>query len=267
MFALVLISLTLAGIINVSGFTIHTPIFTPCKRLLRNTQLHLNKNNEDLMDLRIDLTKLSPAEQERLAFIQKLTNEADEFAKAAGFDVDVEVEEKDVASTKWSGQSDVETSRISKNNWGDLAARPGLLSGDILSLLLFAWIGRSNHNEGLDLLNVLGTASPFIISWVVISPLLGAFSRKATSSIKSIPIQLLFPWAVSIPGGLVIRGLLKGVTPPVPFIIVSMVATFVLLTLWRVLFVSAVGGTSDEEYRKAGSFEIFKMIGTLIRRW
>jgi hypothetical protein len=41
----------------------------------------------------------------------------------------------------------------------------------------------------------------------------------------------------------------------------------VLLTLWRVLFVSAVGETSDEEYRKAGSFEIFKMIGTLIRRW
>jgi hypothetical protein len=78
---------------------------------------------------------------------------------------------------------------------------------------------------------------------------------------------LLGGWAVSVPVGLAIRGALKGDIPPTPFIIVSMVATLAFLSVWRFLFVSLIGSTSDEEYREAGFFEVFKMIGTLVRRW
>ena len=40
-------------------------------------------------------------------------------------------------------------------------------------------------------------------------------------------------WIVATPLGLVFRGLSKGYVPPTPFIIVSMVATAVLLVGWR----------------------------------
>jgi hypothetical protein len=36
--------------------------------------------------------------------------------------------------------------------------------------------------------------------------------------------------------GVVLRGVIKGYAPPVPFIIVTLVSTFVILVLARVLF-------------------------------
>jgi len=72
---------------------------------------------------------------------------------------------------------------------------------------------------------------------------------------------------VSLPLALCLRGLLKDGIPPVPFIIVSMISTFVLLTIGRSLYILSVGSTSDEEYKSAGFFEVFKMVGTLIKRW
>lgn len=88
--------LLLAACVCVSGFVTQFS-----GRQVRCISLAMRR--DDMNDLRIDVTKLSPKEQERLAFIQKLTNEADEFAKAAGFAVDKEVEEKEVVDTKWSG--------------------------------------------------------------------------------------------------------------------------------------------------------------------
>lgn len=166
-----------------------------------------------------------------------------------------------------SGQSDVESVRISSNNWSDLLARPGLLATDVLALLLFALIGRSSHNEGFDLSNLLLTAAPFLLAWLALGPLLGAYSRTSTAKLSSIPLRLMAPWAVSIPAALAIRGLVRQAVPPTPFIIVSLVSTLLLLSLSRAVYISLVGETSDEEYRQAGSLEIFKMIGSLMKRW
>jgi hypothetical protein len=63
------------------------------------------------------------------------------------------------------------------------------------------------------------------------------------------------------------RGISKGVVPPTPFILVSLVATFTLLFLGRALYVLSFGNTSDDEYRSAGFFEVFKMVGSLVKRW
>jgi hypothetical protein len=233
----------------------------------RISSVYQRPTNRELNDLRLDENTLSDEEKARLAFIQKLTNEADEFVKEAGFDIDGNIEERDVVDTKWSGQGGLDVTRVSKSNWEDMLTRPGLLCGDMAAFTLFASIGRSNHGEGIDILNVLGTAFPFMLFWVAISPLLGAYTRKATANLKQIPIELIFPWAVSMPCALALRGFLRDAIPPTPFIIVTLVSTFLILTLWRVVYIALVGETSDEEYRRAGSLEIFKMIGSLMKRW
>jgi hypothetical protein len=226
---------------------------------------------DDFEAMKVDESKLSPSEVERLKFIQKLSLEADEMVKAAGFTLDdstdADMIERAIRDTKWAGQSDVEESTLSKNNWADVLNRRGLAVGDLLALVAFAAVGRSNHGEGLDVTGLLATAAPFVVSWFVISPFLGAFSRGATSSKGGAAVGLLGGWAVSMPVALAVRGAIKGEIPPTPFIVVSLVATLAFLTVWRVLFVSLVGETSDKEYKSAGAFEVFKMIGTLVRRW
>lgn len=237
-----------------------------------------NRETEDgsINDMKLDLSKLSKEEQERIAFIQKLTKEANQFAKDAGFPVEddddeldkVELQKVPVINTKWSGQSDMEEVIISKKNPTDILNRPFLFSGDLLAFLSFSAIGRGNHGEDVGIIPILETAAPFILTWLVFSSFLGAYTREATAKqgIK-IVLGILPAWIVSVPSALAIRGYIKDYIPPTPFIIVSFVATFALLFLWRTLYVSATGETTDDEYRKAGFLEVFKMVATLVRRW
>ena len=273
---------------NILLFTSFLLMFVSLASSFRSISLKFNKNrlqklklieNDDLDSLKVDITKLSDKERQRIELINKVTKEADDFALAAGFDVNNSKNErlkslnddnsvtKSVQETKWSGQSDVEETFKSSNTWKDLFDRKLLAFGDVSALLLFVIIGRQSHAEGIDILNVLTTAAPFVFSWLVVSPLVGSYSRDATSSSNSIPIKTLKGWAVSMPFALAIRGLLKGAIPPTPFIIVSLIATYIVLVAWRYLYVVAFGETSDDEYKKAGFFEVFKMIGSLIRRW
>jgi hypothetical protein len=175
--------------------------------------------------------------------------------------------ERAIRETNWSGQSDAEETRISRNNIGDLTSRPGLVFCDCLALVVFAAIGRSSHAEGDGLLQDLVTASPFLVSWLGISPFLGAYSRTATKDVKSIAWGIAPAWAAALPLALIVRGISKGVVPPTPFILVSLTATFALLLLGRALYILTFGNTSDDEYRTAGFFEVFKMVGTLVKRW
>lgn len=259
------VHLSTLGLLMLQLHSLHAFFPSTQSRPLRSSLLLAKRDN--IQDIRLDESTLSDSERERLAFIQKLTSEADQFAKEAGFNVDVEVEEKEIADTKWSGQGGLDVVRVSQNNWGDLVARPGLLITDLFAFTVFATIGRTNHGEGLDPLSIVATAAPFVIGWIAISPLLGAYSRNATAKLSQIPLQLALPWAVATPAALALRGALRGTTPPIPFIVVSMVATLVLLSIARFAYISLTGETSDDEYRKAGSLEIFKMIGTLLRRW
>ncbi len=166
-----------------------------------------------------------------------------------------------------SGQSNVEVSFASENSWSDVKNRLDLAIGDFLALVTFAAIGRNNHDEGLNVFETIGTAMPFLLAWFGVSPFFGTFNRKATASVQSVFLQIVPGWIVTIATAMTIRGVIKGSIPPTPFIIVASVATFLLLSLWRAAYISLVGGTSDEEYRQSGFLEVFKMIGTLIKRW
>jgi hypothetical protein len=52
----------------------------------------------------------------------------------------------------------------------------------------------------------------------------------------STAIKVAKGWALAIPAGIVLRGVIKGYAPPVPFIIVTLISTLVILAGVRVLF-------------------------------
>jgi hypothetical protein len=104
-------------------------------------------------------------------------------------------------------------------------------AGDAGALLIFAAIGRSNHNT--DDGSALTTAMPFIISWALLAPWLGAYKRVDTR--KEAMLAPLPAVAVSVPLGCALRGVLQGYQPALPFWIVALISTTVLLDIWRVM--------------------------------
>jgi hypothetical protein len=106
-------------------------------------------------------------------------------------------------------------------------------------LFIFASIGKASHSDidgSLDLVAVAKTAGPFMLSWLVISPLLGCFTPMATGDLKGAALTASKGWVVAIPLGCIIRGILKGYIPPLPFVIVTMISTWVLLVAGRALY-------------------------------
>jgi hypothetical protein len=203
-----------------------------------------------------------------------LTNEADDLARAAGFPMDYsnlssddDEQEKSIEDTQWSGQSDLDIQKETFNNYEDIKNRPVLAVGDVLALLAFSFVGRGNHDEGLDIFGITSTAAPFVLSWLAITPFLGAYSSESTASKGGVPGKLLPGWIVAVPLALALRGALKGYIPPTAFIIVSMVSTLGFISAWRVLYILTFGETGNAEYRNGGFLEVFKMVGTLVKRW
>lgn len=129
-------------------------------KVFAKTRLFALKNEpteEELDKLKLDVSKLSKDEQERLDRIQKIAMETEDMLVESGLSVrnglktgyynaDTENEAPDpveiaVRDTNWSGQSNVIESRISERNFDDFLSRPGLATGDVLSLLTFALLG------------------------------------------------------------------------------------------------------------------------------
>jgi Protein of unknown function (DUF3054) len=254
---------------SIDSYKIFSRRYTVASRLYSSKR---NDVNDDYALMKIDESKLSPAEIERLAFIQKLTSEADEIIKAAGFSLDdEELDEKmvqrPIKDTKWSGQSDVEESVRSRNNLNDVGSRRGLATGDAAALFVAAAVSRSYFGEGLDALGLLSSAVPFIASWLLISPFLGTFNREATSSKGAVPKGLALGWLISIPIAIAATEFFADVKSSPTSLIFTQVSVFISLGIWRLLYISLIGETSENEFKSAGFFEVFKMIKTLVKRW
>ena len=221
-------------------------------------------------DMVIDESKLSQSERDRLAFIQKLTLEADDIIKAAGFalddeELDADIIQRPIKDTKWSGQSDVEESIRSRNNFKDVIARKGLAVGDISAVIITSSFVPSYFGEDTQVASVILSAAPFLLAWLVVSPFLGTFSRQSTSSKGAVPGGMFLGWLVSAAAAAAIDDKIFGL--PLSQTVVSQIATFATLGLWRVSYISLIGETSDQEYKSAGFFEVFKMIKSLVKRW
>lgn len=120
--------------------------------------------------------------------------------------------------------------------------RPLLAVIDTIALIIFAAIGKSSHTTtgDIDILAVLLTAFPFVTSWLLTSPITNVYSPDDTSDTSNILLstakKVVKGWGVAIPLGVILRGAIKGYAPPVPFVIVTLISTFVILVLGRVLF-------------------------------
>lgn len=110
----------------------------------------------------------------------------------------------------WSGQASMDSPELAgTSSYGDLGRRLDLVTGDIVSLLTFAYIGRVSHgNAALDI-GLFNTALPFIVTWLAVSPLLGAYTRASTANVSRTIQSLARSWAIAVPMGLGLRGKLQ----------------------------------------------------------
>ena len=118
----------------------------------------------------------------------------------------------------------------------DVKERPVVVAGDTLAFMVFAAIGRANH--GSDDGSVLLTALPFLLSWILVSPILGAY--KPSQTLNQAVISILPAWLMSVPLGCAVRGVVQDRMPALPFWIVALVATGVLLGGWRAAYFQAL---------------------------
>jgi Protein of unknown function (DUF3054) len=135
--------------------------------------------------------------------------------------------------------------------------RPGLALVDLISLLAFAAIGKASHAAGdgsilEEMAGVATTAFPFVVSWFATSFVTGVYGRLKTSDddddaddpklpsasrvVAASWAQTARGWILAIPLGCVGRGLLRGYPPPIPFVVVTMIATLVILGAARMAY-------------------------------
>mmetsp|Transcript_10919 Transcript_10919/g.16353 ORF Transcript_10919/g.16353 Transcript_10919/m.16353 type:complete len:228 (-) Transcript_10919:261-944(-) len=120
-----------------------------------------------------------------------------------------------------------------------LAARPVLAALDMISILLFAAVGKASHSAvdgSIDLFAVGVTALPFLVSWFSIAPLLGSYDALATQDAVGALLYAARGWGVAVPVGCALRGVIKGYIPPTSFVIVTMISTLVILGGSRALY-------------------------------
>ena len=123
----------------------------------------------------------------------------------------------------------------------DRAAAP-LVVGDVVALLAVLTIGVINHSGSAFVLenpgHMVGVYAPFLISWALVAPLVGAYSAGAAETAKSSLPLVIRSW---IPAA-VIGFLLRGFVPVFPgglhwtFVLVLFVTGLVGLAGWRLLY-------------------------------
>ncbi|MFC6835978.1 DUF3054 domain-containing protein [Halomarina ordinaria] len=115
-----------------------------------------------------------------------------------------------------------------------------LAAGDLLLIAAFVVLGEFSHigvertfaNPGY----VFEAFLPFLLGWLVVAPLVGAYGREARETVRSAVGYALFAW-----GGAVVVGQALRATPlfrgdfAVTFFLVSLGVGAVLLVPWRVV--------------------------------
>lgn len=114
-----------------------------------------------------------------------------------------------------------------------------LLIGDLAVLALFAILGRNTHDEaiGIDAVwGVAGTVAPFLVGWLVASPLLGALRAATTATLPMMLRIVLSSWIAAYPLAMLVRGIGLGRTSPLSFYIVAFTVPLLFLVAWRLVF-------------------------------
>lgn len=102
-----------------------------------------------------------------------------------------------------------------------------------MTFLVFAAIGRRAHSMGSAVDDVIGTALPFMIAWLLVAPFTGGFGKDATAGVANAAKRAALTWALAFPLGLLIRTPIVGRWAHYTFAIVAGIFTLVTLTGWR----------------------------------
>lgn len=108
--------------------------------------------------------------------------------------------------------------------------------GDILALLLFAYLGQRSHQsfDANFLSGLLLTAAPFILAWVAVAVVLQSWQRQP--SLVAMLGALWLPWLVAAPLGVLLRALIQQRTDiPLVFVLTTLVFGGGVLTVWRLV--------------------------------
>lgn len=92
---------------------------------------------------------------------------------------------------------------------------PLWMAVDVVLIVLFALLGRREHEHALSIGGILMTALPFLVAYVVVTLL----SKPWTTINKLFPVGVLV-WVVTVAAGLALRVAMDS-TAALPFIIVA----------------------------------------------
>lgn len=192
-----------------------------------------------------------------------------------------EVEVIPLQQTRFQGVANIddESSETSQSNV--LKRRAILFAGDVAAFSVFATIGRASHGEGLNPIDIVGTASPFILGWAAASYLLGTQGAFGDSSRRSGVDKLgkILPSVgktilLGVPIGVIVRSVATFHVPDISFLFVSLGFNGVALLLWRVSLSSdiRVGGnngdaTKPRTNKKGNPLEFLSLLSGLVKRW
>ena len=116
---------------------------------------------------------------------------------------------------------------MSRGARGVAGRSPALLAIDVLAVLVFAAIGRLSHDEGARVLDVLGTAGPFLLGCAVGWVLSRAWRRPTALGPVGVPV-----WLCTVAVGMVVRAVTDAGTE-LSFVVVATVVLGAFLLGWR----------------------------------
>ncbi|OYR59158.1 DUF3054 domain-containing protein [Halorubrum halodurans] len=121
----------------------------------------------------------------------------------------------------------------------DRAAAP-LAVGDVLVVMAFLTVGTLSHTSTDFLASnptyLLGVWAPFLIGWVLLAPLVGAYSAGAAETAKSSVPLVVRSWVPAAAVGFALRAFVFRGGAALAFVVVILVTGAVALGGWRALY-------------------------------
>jgi hypothetical protein len=115
-----------------------------------------------------------------------------------------------------------------------------LLIGDLIAILLFVFIGQQDHattDVNNPLFGLLRAAFPFLIMWLIVAPIVGAYPSAENITLRPLLVRGLNAWLIAAPLGLLLRAFLfeRGGIPAI-FMLLTLVVAGAFILIWRLLF-------------------------------
>ncbi len=128
-------------------------------------------------------------------------------------------------------------------NIPDKAWRYGLIIGDLLALIVFVWVGQTDHgttNDSQPILGVIKASWEFALVWLLVGWPLDTFPQYKDWTVRTLLSRPLVTWLAAAPLGLLLRSLvLSRLNIPTLFLAATLGFGTLFLWAWRLLIILA----------------------------